>query len=278
MGCWGMGIAQSDEFCEVYDRFMQKYNQGVDISQISREIIEHYTEEFDENDEILHDVYFAIAKAEWMCCDQSKDILSRVNAIIKSGANIDFYRELGASEKDLRLRQKNLEAFYNSLKTPRSKPRQRRIDPLDRVKELPGVSIGECYRYKFDTGYRILIILDRKKVDGFLETVYCAILENTFSSDEIKTVDFLNERIGSLACYAGVEFPGKSTIKKITSISVPADLQTQLLGADGVVLGSKKNFKSDFKRGPECTVSELFGLNAQPNATVYTRYGSRRDK
>ena len=53
MGCWGMGIAQSDEFCEVYDRFMQKYNQGVDISQISREIIEHYTEEFDENDEIL---------------------------------------------------------------------------------------------------------------------------------------------------------------------------------------------------------------------------------
>ncbi len=277
MGCWGMGIVQSDEFCEVYEKFMQKYNKGESVSQISKEIISEYTNEFDENDEILHDVYFAIAKAEWMCCEQSEYILSRVIEIIESGSNIAFYRELGASEKNLKLRQKNLDAFSELLKTPRSKPRQRRIDPLDRVKELPEVNIGECYRYKFDKGYRILIILDRKRVDGFLETVYCAILEKTFSLEETKTVDHLNERIGSLACYVGADFPGQSTINRVATITVPNDLQTKLIGVDGIVLGSKKNFKSEFRHSPKCTISELFKLDSQPNAIVYTKYGSRRN-
>ena len=25
MGCWGMGMAQSDEFCKIYDKFMDSY-------------------------------------------------------------------------------------------------------------------------------------------------------------------------------------------------------------------------------------------------------------
>ena len=28
MGAWGMGITQSDEFCEVYERFMEEYDEG----------------------------------------------------------------------------------------------------------------------------------------------------------------------------------------------------------------------------------------------------------
>lgn len=26
MGCWGMGLTQSDEFCNVYDQFMEEYD------------------------------------------------------------------------------------------------------------------------------------------------------------------------------------------------------------------------------------------------------------
>ena len=58
---------------------------------------------------IEHDVYFALAKAEWMCSEQSELVLDRVKEIIESGANIEFYRELNATEKDLTLRQRNLE-------------------------------------------------------------------------------------------------------------------------------------------------------------------------
>lgn len=111
MGCWGMGMTQSDEFCEVYDRFMDEYNHGKAVSDISSGILGEYHEEFEDTDGVLHDVYFALAKAEWMCCEQSEAILLRAKEIIESNANLDFYQELGATSSDLKLRKKKLAAF-----------------------------------------------------------------------------------------------------------------------------------------------------------------------
>ena len=84
MGCWGMGLTQNDEFCEVYENFMREYNNGEEVSKITSDILEEYHKEFDDKDGIMHDVYFALAKAEWMCCAQSELILNRVNTIIEN--------------------------------------------------------------------------------------------------------------------------------------------------------------------------------------------------
>lgn len=276
MGCWGMGIAQSDEFCEVYEEFMHAYdNTGKMVFEITNDILKEYHAEFDDEDGVMHDVYFALAKAEWMCCEQSELVLNRVKEIVESGANIAFYKELEATDSDLKKRQKNLLSFLTSISTPREKPRKRKPDPALRIKNLPLLAIGECYCYKFEEGYRVFVILDRKKVDGFQETVYCAILEKTFLQDTIGSVDFLSEKIGDLRCYCGIDFPEPSKIKKIGEVSVPANLQTKLLGEDGIVLGNKKYFKAPFQRSPECTVAELFEMHFQPKAAVYTKYGSK---
>ena len=63
MGCLGMGVTQSNEFCEVYDRFMASYNQGKCAADIRNEILDQYHAEFDDEDGVMHDVYFALAKA-----------------------------------------------------------------------------------------------------------------------------------------------------------------------------------------------------------------------
>ena len=42
MGCWGMGITQSDEFCEVYDRFLEEYDQGKTVVEITEKILSEY--------------------------------------------------------------------------------------------------------------------------------------------------------------------------------------------------------------------------------------------
>ena len=42
MGCWGMGITQSDEYCEVYERFMEEYDEGKPFSLITRDVLEEY--------------------------------------------------------------------------------------------------------------------------------------------------------------------------------------------------------------------------------------------
>ena len=48
-----------------------------------------YRVEFDD-DGVMHDVYFTIAKAEWMCCEQLEIALNRVKEIIETGLNIKF--------------------------------------------------------------------------------------------------------------------------------------------------------------------------------------------
>ena len=42
MGCWGMGITQSDEYCEIYERFMVEYDEGKPLAEIKQDILEEY--------------------------------------------------------------------------------------------------------------------------------------------------------------------------------------------------------------------------------------------
>ena len=90
MGCWGMGVSQSDEFCDVYDRFMESYDHGNPVQEITQSILNEYHEEFSDDEGVMHDVYFALAKAEWMCGEQTPGVLNRVNQIIDSGDNLFF--------------------------------------------------------------------------------------------------------------------------------------------------------------------------------------------
>ena len=207
MGCWGMGIAQSDEFCEIYDRFMDAYNEGLPVAEISVKILAEYHEEFSDDDGILHDVYFALAKAEWICCEQSQYILTRVQEIIESQANITFYRELGASEADLKLRAKNLAAFWAKLQTPRTKPKPRRSSLSSQVKELPPVEVGDCYAYKFEEGYRVVIILDRYFVSK-CECVLVCVLKNTYKKTVCEILIIYMNPMVLLTASMGTNFSG----------------------------------------------------------------------
>jgi RimJ/RimL family protein N-acetyltransferase len=276
MGCWGMGITQSDEFCDIYDKFMKSYDSGSDPKDITASILEEYRAEFEEDDGVMHDVYFAIAKAEWMCCAQSDFVLERVKKIIESGENLDFYRELDAADKDLKVRQKNLEKFLESLQTPREKPRQRRISPLDREKDLPAVKAGECYRYKCGEGYRVFAVLGFNKSEGLLDMACLAIFEKTYSVEDLKICNFLYEPVYSAAFYPGIDFPSQSTIKKVADISVPERFRETSFDIERLRIGKKKYFKNPFHDPLGYTLDEIFNLKRHParftvtNPTILT--------
>lgn len=257
MGCWGMGITQSDEFCEVYDHFMERYNNGDEVCTITDDILKEYNREFSDDDGVMHDVYFALAKAEWMCCAQSKMVLDKVKIIIESGANICFYRELEATEKDLKARQKNLEKFWDSLQTARAKPRQRRIDPLDRIKELPPVQPGECYAYKHENGYRILVILDRFKKPGLLEQIRVCVLMDTFPT---RQADVKAEKIAYIADYIGIEFLGKSNLYKLPTIDIAPDFGNKLPSQYVSWYGRKSDFHKENVSALNKSIEELSAI------------------
>ena len=270
MGCWGMGLTQSDEFMEIYNSFMEEYDKGKAVSVITEEILAKYHSEFDDNDGIMHDVYFALAKAEWMCCEQSDKIFERVREIISSGDNIKFLRSLEATESDLKIREIRLGSFFEQLQVPRSSPRIR-VKNRDGIKELPPFIVGECFRYKYNDSYRIFVVLDRKKPSGFREMFFCAVLAKSFSAKDAMSVDCLSEKVLNYGCFAGEDFPGMSTLKKVSCVSVPDDLQWKLLGENGIAFGSKKSFKSDKLPSREFTLDDLISGRVVTRSQV-TRY------
>lgn len=167
MGAWGLGVTQSDEYMETYEAFMERYDEGEDVADIAGALLEEYIREFGPEDGVLHDKYFAIAKAQWMCGGVQPEIMQKVEEIIGSGANLAFLEDLVTDPKDLRVREKHLARFLASLKTPRPTVRKRRprpkaspAKPASRPEyAVPDVQAGSVIAYRMPGGLRMLVCL-----------------------------------------------------------------------------------------------------------------------
>lgn len=219
MGMWGSGITSSDEYCEIYQKFMEAYDAGEDPLDISEKIIGEYLAEFDESDGVLHDVYFAIAKAQWMCGALNREIHQRVKDIVENDQNILHLSELGLThEKDIKARRGSLRAFLDALSTPRHAPRKRNKPPED--KPLPEVYPGQVLTYKAGDGYRVVVVLDRFRLDPWKPMLLCCILQRQFP--RIPNADQLgDEVVCHIGTYIPEEFLPKSKIRMIGKIDVP---------------------------------------------------------
>lgn len=166
MGCWGMGIAQCDEYCEVYEQFMEEYDLGRPVEEISRELLEGWLEQFDAADGVMHNVWFALAKAQWMCGGVAPEVLAQVERIVENGADLDYLRELEATERDLKTRSRVLDKFLHDLQTPREKPRRRKVSE-EKYREwiarepFRSVRAGDMFAMPVDGGWRALLCIER---------------------------------------------------------------------------------------------------------------------
>ena len=229
MGCWGMGITQSDEYCDVYDRFMEDYDEGKPVADITKDILDEYLEEFEADDGVLHDVYFALGKAEWMCGGVSSEIFERLYEIIESRKNIEFLRELDATEKDLKLREKNLQKYIANLSIPREKIRKRKTPPENYTPQpnpdpipLPPMKIGELFAYHNNGKYRIFTPVAISKI-YLRRMAFCYSWKRDF--DEIPTIEMLmHEHIVPIGWFSGKSFPDINNLVRIGNLMLPRDL------------------------------------------------------
>lgn len=152
MAFWGMDLNQSDEFCEIYDEYMDLYDIGLEPAEITQQILYKYSPKV-----IPHNVLFAIAKAEWTLGICSEEVYSRVNEIIDNGENIVYYRSLCFSQQEIKERNENLLKFQKLLQTAPKVPRKRRISAHNKIKRLPK---GTVSYYKCDDGYYGFVVLD----------------------------------------------------------------------------------------------------------------------
>ena len=188
MGNWGTGISQSDTYCETYEKFLEEYDKGKPVSRITQDLLAEWLEEFEEDDGVLHDVYFALGKAEWMCGGISEFVLNKIKEIIKSGKNIDYWKELFATPSDLKKRQKVLDSFYHSISVPREIVKKRKIPEEQYVAEpklsfppMPKVKDGDIFAYKGEDSYRVFATVRHQKAYG-RTVVFCYLWKEEFTT------------------------------------------------------------------------------------------------
>jgi hypothetical protein len=122
MGHLGTSISSNDTFKDVYADFMQAHNAKVPLPEVAEQVRNSYSSSLDDPDE-AHDVLFAIAKAEWDCGSLSASFLKEISNIIASGADIDRWKRLGASDRDLAKRRQVLDDFLEKLKSKNPRPK-----------------------------------------------------------------------------------------------------------------------------------------------------------
>lgn len=147
MGTFGTAISSNDTYADIYGLFFELYNDGLEVTDISKKLIADNQEIINDSDD-SHNFWFALAKAQWECRQLKPTVHDRVKKIILSGADIEIWRQLGADEKDLKKRKKVLDKFLVDIQTIRPKE----ISRKKKIIRQPIFSKGDCLTFKLSNG------------------------------------------------------------------------------------------------------------------------------
>ena len=147
MGYWSTAIKDNDAFADIYDEFYELYNKGGQPDIISKEIISDNWEILQIEEE-KNSLWFAIALAQWETKSLDPTILSKVEDIISSGADLKIWLDHGANEQNIKKRKIALEKFLEKIKSdrPKAKPRKRAKS------KTPVFATGDCLTFKMTNG------------------------------------------------------------------------------------------------------------------------------
>ncbi|NRS90352.1 hypothetical protein HNQ02_003292 [Flavobacterium sp. 7E] len=147
MGAWGVGINQNDNYEDVFDEFINLYNQDYAVADITAYLIEN-NRDLIESEEYSNDFWFAIANCQWECKELEKAIYDKVEKIILSEENLKLWRQQDADTKTIIKRDIALKKFLTKLTTEKAKPRRRiKIKYYDSI-----FTNGDCLTYTLENG------------------------------------------------------------------------------------------------------------------------------
>ncbi|MBI3139020.1 MAG: hypothetical protein HYZ15_10575 [Sphingobacteriales bacterium] len=143
---------------EVYETYFHYYNHNLSIADIKERLKSDFAETIS-NMQTANDYWFALAKALWECKELDTYTFEKVKAIIESRLDLKIWRELEASEKDLKAREKALANFLATISTEKEKPKARK-----KIIYYSGYyDKGTCLAIKMKNGnYGGLLVLEKE--------------------------------------------------------------------------------------------------------------------
>jgi hypothetical protein len=191
MGTWSTSIDGNDDFCIVYERYFELYNEGIEINVIKSKLYEEFFDIINMN-EVANEFWFALSKALWECKALDKEILDKVKTIIQSGDDISIWRSLGGTENQIAMREKVLKRFLEKILKEKEKAKKR--TPKYFSKAI--FRKGDCIAFKMKNGnYGGAIVLDEKENEEE-QKGYNFIVKTKIDKPQIPTIaDFENTEL-----------------------------------------------------------------------------------
>ncbi len=143
MGTWGTGLSSNDTFEDIYSNFIEKYNAGQNVLDITNDIISTNID-LQSDYEDKHSFWFAIAKAQWECGTLDNRVFEKVKTIIDNGDDLKLWTELNGTSTDIKKRKKVLDDFLIKISTPNPKPKKRK----KQIIRQPIFEKGDCLVFK----------------------------------------------------------------------------------------------------------------------------------
>ena len=159
MGAWGPAISSNDTYADIYSEFFDLYNDGLEVTDISKKLIDENQETINDTDD-CNNFWFALAKAQWECKQLDETLFNRVKEIIETGVDLEVWRNLDAEEKDIKKRKVNLDKYLTGLQIERPKAKARKKNII----RQPVFEKGDCLTFKLESGnYGGAVVLEAIK-------------------------------------------------------------------------------------------------------------------
>ncbi len=127
MGTWNTKINGNDTFQDIYQTFFDLYNKGQHPADISKQIQDDFAEMFNDNDD-RNNSLFGLALAQWETKLLDSTVYKKVKEIIETGKDLEVWKGLGADNKTIEKRKKELDKFLIQISTEKEKAK-RRVKP-----------------------------------------------------------------------------------------------------------------------------------------------------
>ena len=134
MGTWGHKVGADDAFCDVYEFFVDLYNQGASSEEASSRLQKEMSSYFSDSDD-RYESYLALAFAQWETQHEDINVIGEVERFIATGESLENWSERGGDETLIGKRREALIAFLCKISKPRAS-RKRRVQRVPESKDL----------------------------------------------------------------------------------------------------------------------------------------------
>ncbi len=154
MGTWSATIFGNDTSLDIKDEFFERYNRGEEPATIKNDL----TLDLDADDRF--NVMFALAHCMWEVGQLDDEFLLEIKKIIANKEDLAIAEELGADNKFIKQRSKNLEKFLEKISVKKERPKKRITPPIPVESKYRN---GAVMLFQYEDGmYGALIAVDGK--------------------------------------------------------------------------------------------------------------------